>query len=123
MPSLPILGFTLFIGVFSIPAEQTTNFIDSSNDSPVSRAIINVGTTEIPPTLQGDHIVNPSNSDPPTQVYKITLPEEDLYPNQMTVEETRCCNEVRGLFSWNAEDTNEGKAKRVNNPNECKNIP
>jgi hypothetical protein len=98
VPSLPILGFTLIIGVFSIPAEQATNFIDSSIDSPVTRAI-SVGTTEIPPTLQGDRIINPSNSDPQTQVYKIRL-AEDLYPNQMTVEETRCCNEVCGMFTW-----------------------
>jgi hypothetical protein len=95
--------------------------IDSNIDSPVTRAI-NIGTNEIPSTPQQDHIVNPSNSDPPTQVYKMRLPEEDLYPKQMTVEET-CCNEVCGLFSWNAEDTNnEGKVKRVNNPNECKNM-
>ena len=41
----------------------------------------------------------------------------------MTVEETTFCNEVYGLFSWNAEDTNnEGKAKRLNNPNEYKNM-
>ena len=41
----------------------------------------------------------------------------------MTVEETRCCNEIYGLFSWNAEETNnEVKDKRVNNPNECKNM-
>jgi hypothetical protein len=41
----------------------------------------------------------------------------------MTVEETTCCNEVHGLFSCNAEDTNnEGKTKRVNDPNECKNM-
>jgi hypothetical protein len=32
-------------------------------------------------------------------------------------------NAVYGLFSWNAEDTsNEGKAKRANNPNEYKNM-
>jgi hypothetical protein len=41
----------------------------------------------------------------------------------MTVERTTFCSEVYGLFSWNAEDTNnEGKAKRVNNPNEYKNM-
>ena len=46
-------------------------------------------------------------------------PEEDLFPNQMTVDGTTLCNTVYGLFSWNAEDTNnEGKAKRANNPNE-----
>jgi hypothetical protein len=96
--------------------------IDSSTDIPVTRAI-NIGTTEIPSTPQRDRIVNPSNSDPQTQVYKIRLPEEDLYPNQMTVEKMTCCNEVCGLFSWNVENTNnEGKAKRVNNPNECKNM-
>ena len=41
----------------------------------------------------------------------------------MTVEGTTTCNEVYGLFSRNAEDTNnEGKAERVNNPNEYKNM-
>jgi beta-mannanase len=40
----------------------------------------------------------------------------------MTVE-GMTCNAVYGLFSWNADDTNnEGKAKRVNNPNEYKNM-
>jgi hypothetical protein len=33
------------------------------------------------------------------------------------------CNAVYGLFIGNAEDTNDGgKAKRANNPNECKNM-
>ena len=41
----------------------------------------------------------------------------------MTVEGTMLCNAVYGLFSWNAEDTNnEGKAKRANNPNEYKDM-
>jgi hypothetical protein len=41
----------------------------------------------------------------------------------MTVEERTLCNAVYGLFSWNAEDTNdEDKAKRANNPNEYKNM-
>jgi hypothetical protein len=40
----------------------------------------------------------------------------------MTVDGTTLCNAVYGLFSWNAEDTNnEGKAKRGSNPNEYKN--
>jgi hypothetical protein len=41
----------------------------------------------------------------------------------MTVEGTTLCNIVCGLFSGNAEDTNnEGKAKSSNNPNEYKNM-
>jgi hypothetical protein len=41
----------------------------------------------------------------------------------MTVERTTFYSEVYGLFSWNAEDTNnEGKAKRVNTPNKYKNM-
>jgi hypothetical protein len=41
----------------------------------------------------------------------------------MTVEGMKFCNEIYGLFSCNVEDTNnEGKAKRVNNPNECENM-
>jgi hypothetical protein len=41
----------------------------------------------------------------------------------MNVEGTRLCNAVYGLFSGNAEDTNnEGKAKRANNPNDYKNM-
>jgi hypothetical protein len=40
----------------------------------------------------------------------------------MTVE-GMTCNAVYGLFSWNADDiNNEGKAKRVNNPNEYRNM-
>jgi hypothetical protein len=39
--------------------------INSSTDSPVTRAI-NIGTTENPYTTKRDRIVNPSNSDPPT---------------------------------------------------------
>jgi len=54
---------------------------------------------------------------------KESATEEDLCPNQMTVEGTTFCNEVYGLFIWNAEDTNnEGKAKKVNNPSEYKNV-
>jgi hypothetical protein len=67
---------------------------------------------------QWKHADSPSILDPPTLLYNGRLPEEDLCPNQMTVEETTFCDEVYGLFSWNAEDTNESKAKRVNNPNE-----
>jgi len=94
--------------------------IDISIDSPVTRAI-NLRTTELPPTPQLDRIVNPSISDPPTLQYNGILPEEDLCPNQMTIDGTTLCNTVYGLFSWNAEDTNnEGKAKRANNPNEYK---
>ena len=40
----------------------------------------------------------------------------------MTVEGATLRNEVYGLFSWNAEDTNDdGRAKRANNPNEYMN--
>jgi hypothetical protein len=95
---------------------------DHNIDSPVTR-VINLGTAELPPTPQLDCIVNPSIPDPPTLPYYVRLPEEDLCPNQMTVERTMFCSEVYGLFSWNAKDTNnEGKAKRVNNPNEYKNM-
>jgi hypothetical protein len=95
---------------------------DSSIDSPVTR-VINLGTAKLPPTLQLDRIVNPSIPDHRTLLYNVRLPEEDLCPNQMTVEETAFCSQVYGLFSWNAEDTNdEGIAKRVNNPNEYKNM-
>jgi hypothetical protein len=40
--------------------------IDSSIDSPVTRAI-NLGTAELPPTPQLDRIANPSISDPTIQ--------------------------------------------------------
>ena len=95
--------------------------IDSSIDSPVTRAI-NLQTAELPPTPQQDRIINPSTSDPLTLLYNGRLPE-DLCPNQMTDQGTTLCNAVYGLFSWNAEDTNnEGKAKRANNPKEYKNM-
>jgi len=95
--------------------------IDSNVDSPVTTAI-NLEAADLPPTPQLDRIVNPSISDPPTLVHNGKLPEEDLCPNQMTVEGTALCNEVYGLFSRNAEDTNEGKSETVNNPNEFKNM-
>jgi len=95
---------------------------DHSIDSPVNRNI-NLGTAKLPPTPQLDRIVNPSISNSPTLLYNVRLPEEDLCPNQMTVEGTTFCNEVYGLFSWNTEDTNnEGKAKGVNNPNVYKDM-
>jgi len=94
--------------------------IDCNIDSPVTTAI-KLGAADLPPTLQLYRIVNPSIPDPPTLVYNGEHPEEDQSPNQMTVEWTTVCNEVYGLFSGNAKDTNnEGKADRVNNPNECK---
>jgi hypothetical protein len=102
--------------------EKEGRNIDSSIDSPVTR-VINLGTAKLPPTPQLDCIVNLSIPDPPTLPYDVRLPEEDRCPNQMTVEMTTICSEVYGLFSWNAEDTNnEGKAKRVNTPNEYKNM-
>jgi hypothetical protein len=91
-------------------------------DNPVTR-VIHLGTAELPPTPQLDRIVNPSIPDLPTLLYNVRLPEGDLCPNQMTFENTTFCSEVYGLFSWNSEDTNnEGKAKRVNKPNEYKNM-
>jgi hypothetical protein len=107
--------------------EESATEVDLVNErrniySPVTRAI-NLGTAELPPTSQRDRIVNPSISDPPTLVNKVSLPEEDLCPNQMTVEGMKSCNEIYGLFRCNAEDTNnEGQGKRVNNPNECENM-
>jgi hypothetical protein len=56
-------------------------------------------------------------------VSKIRLSEEDLCPNQMKFEGMKFCNEIYGLFRYNAEDPNyEGKVKRVNKFNECKNM-
>jgi hypothetical protein len=113
--------------VINADDEESATEVDLVNerrniDSPVTRAI-NLGIAELPPTPQRDCIVNPSISDPPTLVNKVRLPEEDLCHNQMTVEGMKFCNEIYGLFRCNAEDTNnEGKAKRVNNPNECKNM-
>jgi hypothetical protein len=96
--------------------------IGSSIDSPVT-IVINLGAAELPSKPQLDHIVNLSIPDLPTLLYNVRLPEEDLCPNQMTFENTTFCSEVYGLLSWNAEDTNnESKAKRVNNPNEYKNM-
>ena len=84
---------------------------------------INLGTAKLPPTPQLDRILNPSIPNPPTLLYNVRLPAEDLCPNQMTVEGTTFCNEVYGLFSCNTEDTNnESKAKGVNNPNEYKDM-
>jgi hypothetical protein len=96
--------------------------IDSSIDSPVSRAI-NLGTSDLPPTPQLDHMVTPSIPDPPIVLYNGRLLEEDLCHNQMAVAWTTLCNEVYGLFSGKAEDTySEGEASSANNPNECKEI-
>jgi len=98
--------------------------IDSSIDSPVSRAI-NLGTADLQPTPQLDRIVNPSIPDPSISIilYNGRLPEEDLCHNQMTVEGTTLFNDVYGLFSGKAEDTyNEGEASSANNLNECKKI-
>jgi hypothetical protein len=61
--------------------------ISSSIDSPVTR-VINLGTAKLPPTPQLDRIVNPSIPDPPTLLYNVRLPEKDLCPNQMSVEDT-----------------------------------
>jgi hypothetical protein len=105
-----------------VDLENVGRNIGSSIDSPVTR-VINLGTAKLPPTPQLDRIVNPSIPDPPTLLYNVRLPEEDLSPNQMTFGETMFCSEVYGLFSWNAEVTNnEGKGKIVNNPNEYKNM-
>jgi hypothetical protein len=68
-------------------------------------------------------MVNPPISDRPSLLYNGRLPEEDLCPNQMTVEGATLCNEVYSLFSGKAEDTyNESEASSANNPNECKEI-
>jgi hypothetical protein len=76
--------------------------------------VINLVTAELPLTPQLDRIVNPSIPNTPSLVYNGRLPEENLCPNQMTVEETTFCDEVYCLFRWNTEDTNNGgKAKRV----------
>jgi hypothetical protein len=40
----------------------------------------------------------------------------------MTVQGTTFCNEVYGLFSWNAEDIITRVKPRVNNPDEYKNM-
>jgi hypothetical protein len=49
--------------------------------------------------------------------------DQDLCPNQVAVEGTTFCNEVYGLFSIPAEQTNNGrKASSSNNPNECNDI-
>jgi hypothetical protein len=96
--------------------------MDSSIDNPVSRAI-NLGTADLLPTPQLDRIVNPSVSDPPTPLYNGKLPGEDVCPNQMTFDGTTWCNEVHGLFSGFAENTNnEGKAIRANNPDVYNNV-
>jgi hypothetical protein len=96
--------------------------IDSSTDSPVSRAI-NLGTADLPHKPQLDRMVNPSISDRPTLSYNGRLPEEDLCPNQLAVEGATLCNEVHSLFSGKAEDTyNEGEASSANKPNGCKEI-
>jgi hypothetical protein len=74
--------------------------IDSSIDSLVTRAI-NLGPAELPPTPQLDRIVNPSHFRPSDPTIYGTLREEDLCPNQTTVEGTTLCNVNYGLFSWN----------------------
>jgi hypothetical protein len=105
--------------VSSVNKRQNSNSII---DLPVSRAI-NLGTPDLPPTPQLDRIVNPSISDPPTLLYNGRLPGKDLCPSQMTIEETTLCNQVYGLFSGKAEDTNyEGRASSANNPNEYENM-
>jgi hypothetical protein len=64
--------------------------IDSSIDSPDTRAI-NLGTADLPPKPQLDRMVNPSISDRPSLLHNGRLPQEDLCPNQMTVEGTTLC--------------------------------
>jgi len=96
--------------------------IDNNIGSPDTRAI-KPGAADFKPAPQLDHIVNPSIPDPPTLVYNGNLSREDRSPNQMPFEGATVCNEVYGLFSGNAEETNnEGKAERVNNPIEHKNM-
>jgi hypothetical protein len=96
--------------------------MNSSINSPESR-VINLGTADHLPTPQLDRTVNLSISDPPTLHYNERLPDEDVCANQMTVEGTTLCNEVYGLISGFAEDTNnEGRASRANNPNEYNNV-
>jgi len=86
--------------------------IDSNIDSPITRAI-NLGAADLPPTPQLDRIVILSISDLAILVYNGRLPKVDLCPNQMTVEGTTLCNEVYGMFSKNAEYTNnEDKAEK-----------
>ena len=95
--------------------------IVSNIDNPFTTAI-KLGAADFPTTPQLDRIVNPPIPEPPTPVHNGKLPEEDQSPNQMPVEGTTVCNEVYGLFSGNVEETNnEGKAERLNNPNEYKN--
>jgi hypothetical protein len=95
--------------------------INSNIYSPVTRAI-KLGAADFQHTPQLDRIVNQSIPEPPTLVYNGKLPEKDQSPNRTTVEGTKMCNKIYGLFSGNAEDTNnEGKAESVNNPNEYKN--
>jgi hypothetical protein len=92
--------------------------MESNIDSLVTKAI-KLAAADVPPTPQLDRIVNQSIPDPPTLVCNGKLPVEDQSPNQTPVERTTVCDEVYGLFSGNAEETiNEGKAERVNNPNE-----
>jgi len=95
--------------------------INSNTDNPVTRAI-KLGAADFQHTPQLDRIVNQSIPDSPTLVCNGKLPEIHQSPNQMTVEVTTVCNEIYGLFSRNAENTNnEGEAERVNNPNEYRN--
>jgi hypothetical protein len=76
-----------------------------------SRVALTAQYPELSNLEQLDRIVNPSISDRPSLLYNGRLPEEDLCPNQMTVERATLCNAIYGLFSWNAEDTNiEDKA-------------
>jgi hypothetical protein len=80
-----------------------------------------LGAADFPHTPQTDRNLNPFFPDPPTAVHNGKLPGERQSPNHMTLEGTTVCNEVYGLFSRNAEDTNnEGKAERVNNPHDYK---
>ena len=59
--------------------------IEISISSSVTRAI-DLGTAVLSPTPQLNRIVSPSISEPLTLLYNGRLPEEDLCPNQMTVE-------------------------------------
>ena len=113
--------------VINADDEESATEVDLANerrniDSPVSTAII-FETADFPPSSQLDHMVNPSIPDPPITLYNGRLPEEDLCPNQMTIEGTTLCNQIYALFSGKAEDTyNEGEASSASNPNECKEI-
>ena len=86
--------------------------MDSSIDNPTSRGI-NLRTAEQLFTPQRDSIINPSMSDPPTQLHNETLQDENACPDRTTAEKTARVNEDYGLLDRLVEDHGINRSKDI----------